>query len=192
MPNITGFGVVDISIAIVLLFFIFKGMRNGFMKEIGKILSLVGGFFVANQFSLIVSQNVFNWIKDDTARSLTSYLVLLFATALVVSILVRTLQKLFEFMLLGWLNNILGILLGFIKGFMIIALVIFILEAIPASNKLHQRMLNDSPMYGLCNGLKDWVIENSSIKNSIEGFQNKVKDKTDPGNYKELKKHFSQ
>ena len=192
MPDITGFSVVDLLIAVLLLFFIYKGMRNGFMKEIGKILALIAGFMCANQFAGFVNENIFNWIVDDTARSITSYLVLFFAAALIVSLVVRTLQKLFEFMLLGWLNKILGTLLGFLKGFLIIALVIFVLEAIPASNELHNRMTSDSPLYGMCNGLKNWVIENSTFGDSIQGIQDKVKKNTDPDKYKAIKDHLSQ
>ena len=43
----------------------------------------------------------------------------------------------------------------------------------------------------MCNGLKNWVIENSTFGDSIQGIQDKVKKNTDPDKYKAIKDHLS-
>ncbi len=173
----TGFSIIDIVIGAVLLFFIYKGSKNGFMVEVGKIVALVSGFILANRFSTVIGEAVFSWIKDETVRALIGYLAIFFVTALIIGLVAKILQRLFEIMLLGWLNRLLGFLLGFLKGFLIVSLLIFILESIPTESvqNLHNRMNQDAPLYSICNNLKNWIIDNSPVQNTIRGFQKSLK-----------------
>lgn len=182
----------DIITGGILLFFALTGIKNGLIKEIGKIAALVVGFILANQFSAIASDTLFTWIPDDTARKLTGYLTIFFLAAIIVAFIARILHKAFEIMLLGWFNRLLGFLLGLLKGFLLIGLVIFILETIPASNKLHTRMVNETYIYATCNGLKNIIIDYSSYGNTINQFQQSIKQKTDTQNLDNLKKYLDQ
>ena len=40
----------DIIISLILAFFTLNGFRHGFIEEMGRILSLIGGFILASKF----------------------------------------------------------------------------------------------------------------------------------------------
>jgi len=183
--------IVDILIAGNLLIFTLSGLRNGFIKEVGKIVALSAGFILANQFSDFISATLFSWITDETIRNLAGYLAIFFISAIIVGIIARILDKIFEIMLLGWFNRLLGLLLGLVKGMLIIGLVIFVLETIPASNKLHQRMVNETYLYATCNSIKNIVIGFSTYKNSINDFQDSIKERAEDEHLENLKKFLN-
>ncbi|MFQ6610480.1 MAG: CvpA family protein [Fidelibacterota bacterium] len=183
--------IVDILIAGNLLIFTLSGLRNGFIKEVGKIAALAAGFILANQFSDFISATLFSWITDETIRNLSGYLAIFFISAIIVGIIARILDKIFEIMLLGWFNRLLGFLLGLVKGLLIIGLVIFILETIPASNKLHKRMVKETYLYATCNNVKNIVIGFSSYKNKINDLQESIQKKADDEHFENLKKFLN-
>ena len=40
----------DIVISLILVFFTFNGFRHGFIEEMGRLISLIGGFILASKF----------------------------------------------------------------------------------------------------------------------------------------------
>jgi len=188
---VSGISIVDILIAGNLVIFTLSGLRNGFIKEIGKIAALITGYILANRFSDFISATLFSWIADETIRNLSGYLTIFFVSALIVGIIAKILEKMFEIMLLGWFNRLLGMLLGLVKGLLIIGLVIFVLETIPKSNKLHTRMVAETYLYSTCNSFKNILIGFSSYENTINDFQKSIKEKADEEHLENLKKYLN-
>jgi len=48
----------DIVISLILVFFTFNGFRHGFIEEMGRLISLVGGFILASKFHNIFAMIV--------------------------------------------------------------------------------------------------------------------------------------
>ena len=83
----------------------------------------------------------------------------------------KIVQKFIELVLLGWLNRLLGVLLGLLKGFLITSLLIFIIQAIPIKidkeNTIREKMEKESVMYQICNHVKDLVILTIPMDNKL-------------------------
>ena len=110
------------------------------------------------------------YIINTNLLSIVSYLTIFLITLISVNILGVFLQKFFELILLGWLNRLLGTLLGLIKGVVIVSILIFILEIAPL--QIRQKLERDSELYKICNKVKNDVIKLSSVTNEIQLFQN--------------------
>ena len=169
----------DIVISLILVFFTFNGFRHGFIEEMGRLISLVGGFILASKFhNLLVP--LLPYIDGETLRVTVAYLGVFVVSVIVITMIAKILQKFIELVLLGWLNRLLGLLLGLLKGFLIISLLIFIIQALPIKldqeNTIRQKLEKESVMYQICDHVKELVILTMPMDNKLEILQEKIKE----------------
>ena len=58
--------VFDIVIAIILCYFGYKGYKNGLMRELGSLISLIAGIFLAIRFSDFINNLILKNSKHHT------------------------------------------------------------------------------------------------------------------------------
>ena len=165
---------VDILIAIILSFFTLNGMRKGFIKEISKIIGIILGIIISNHFGVSIRPYLSNWISYEPALNVACYFIIFVIIVAIIGIIAMILQKFFELILLGWLNKLLGLLLGLCKGLLIVSLFIFILEAIPQAKNTREKLNNESILYQVCNTLKEMSISTISISDETNSAKNKI------------------
>ena len=169
----------DIAILKILFFFAFNGFRNGFIEEIGKLISLISGFICASKFHHLLIPYITNYIESETLQITSTYLIKIIITIIIVTIIIKILQKFIELIFLGWLNRLLGLLLCLLKGFLVIGLLIFIFQAIPfklnGNETIQQKFEKESVMYQICNQVKELIILTIPIDNYEELFENGIK-----------------
>ena len=85
-----------------------------------------------------------------------------------INILSSTIQKLFELIYLGWLNKLLGSLIGFLKGLIVISIIIFCMDVLP--EKTIKKMKAESTIYKVGSNLKDMIFSgiNYDMQNAID------------------------
>ena len=180
----------DIIIAIILGFFTFNGFRHGFIEEIGRLISLIGGFILASKFHTMLLPHIQPYVKADTLQVTIAYLIIFMATIILISIIVKMLQKFIELVLLGWLNRLLGLLLGLLKGFLIVSLIIFIIQSIPIElgegETIRKKLEKESVMFQICDHVKELVILTMPMDNKLETLQNKIKEISNEKNVQKL------
>ena len=184
----------DIVICFILLFFTFNGFRHGFIEEIARLISLVGGFILASKFHNLLIPYLQPYIEEDTIRVTVAYMVIFIISVIVITVIAKLLQKFIELVLLGWLNRLLGVLLGLLKGFLIISLIIFIIQVLPLNldkdNTIRQKLEKESVMYQICNHVKELVILTMPIDNKLDTFQKNIKKISNEKNVQKLLKQF--
>ncbi|MDP6569886.1 MAG: CvpA family protein [Candidatus Marinimicrobia bacterium] len=173
----------DIVIALILGYFTFNGLRHGFIEEMARLISLIGGFILASKFHQQLLPILQPYFSEGSVRVTVAYLLVFVASAVTITIIAKILQKFIELVLLGWLNRVLGLLLGMLKGFLIVSLLIFIIQAIPLkldeNHTIRQKLENDSVMYQICDHVKELVILTVPMDNKLDSFQQKIKELSD-------------
>jgi membrane protein required for colicin V production len=168
----------DIVICLILGFFTFNGFRHGFIEEMARLISLIGGFILSSKFHNMLIPYL-QRIETETIRVTVAYLGIFVLSVIVITIIAKILQKFIELVLLGWLNRLLGLLLGLLKGFLIISLIIFIIQALPLkfdeNNTIRQKLENESVMYQICNHVKELIILTVPINNQLNSFKKTTK-----------------
>ena len=168
----------DIVICLILGFFTFNGFRHGFIEEMARIISLVGGFILASKFHNLLIPYL-QRIETETIRVTVAYFGIFVLSVIVITIVAKILQKFIELVLLGWINRLLGMLLGLLKGFLIISLIIFIIQALPLKfdedNTIRQKLEKESVMYQICNHVKELIILTVPINNQINSLKKATK-----------------
>jgi len=169
----------DIIIILILAFFTFNGFRHGFIVEISRIISLVGGFIMAAKFHKELLPFIRPYIENESLQVTAAYLGIFIMVVIIITLIAKVLQKFFEFILLGWLNRLLGVLLGMLKGFLIVSLLIFIIQALPFKLKegdtIRQKLEKESVMFQICNHVKELVILTVPMDSQLNSFQEKIK-----------------
>ena len=174
----------DILILIILGFFTFSGFQNGFIKEAARIMGMVGGFFAAHNFHDELIPFLEIYIINPNVLTVVSYLGVFCISLVLINTLAMVLQKFFELILLGWLNRLLGTLLGLIKGILVVSIIIFILEIAPT--ELRERLQQDSELYKICNVVKSQVITLSKLTHEIDTFQEEIHESLKEENIKKI------
>ena len=180
----------DIVIIIILAFFTINGFRHGFIVEISRIISLVGGFILAAKFHKELIPFIQPYIENESMQVTAAYLGIFTLAVVIITIIAKILQKFFELILLGWLNRLLGVLLGMLKGFLIVSLLIFIIQSIPfkleEGDTIRQKLEKESVMFQICDHVKELVILTVPLDHQLNNFQGKIKKYSDEKNVQEI------
>ena len=174
----------DILILIILGFFTFSGFKNGFIKEAARIVGMGFGFFAAHNFHDDLMPFLEVHISNPNILTVVSYLGVFCITLVIINTLAMVLQKFFELILLGWLNRLLGTLLGLIKGIFVVSIIIFILEIAPT--EIREKLQQDSELYKICNVVKNQVITLSKMTHEIDTFQEDIYESLKEENIKKV------
>ena len=180
---------VDITFLLLWLFFIYRGFRTGFIQQLGQIVSIIAGYIAANQLHLIAFDYLIPYIPNPSVRNVLSYILLFIVTVVIIQIIAKIISKLINLILLGWLDKLLGMMLGLLKAIFISTILIFLIEAFPQSADLRERLKQDSLLYGICDTLKEWTIQALSSDELLYRIQHELREKTDEKYIRDLLKN---
>ncbi len=150
----------DWIIIFLIFLFMFNSFRNGFIEEILSIGSLLISFFVAYKFAYII-EPYFDFFSNDKLVVKIFTMVFLFTVIYIFLKLIK--EFLFNFIEnnnLSDIDRILGLILGFIKGVVIISVIIWLLSYINAVQVKHllETSLISRNLLPLINEYKSFII----------------------------------
>lgn len=141
--------ILDIFLLLPFLWFGFKGLSNGFLKELFSTFALFLGIYAAIHFSSYTGN-----LLSDIFNSQSSYWnLIIFAITFIISLFaiklgVWVFEKLFSSIGIGWLNKIGGLILGCVKAFLLVGTTIFIIQQFDSNDKLLSGSIkNESILY---------------------------------------------
>ena len=120
---------IDILSGTILIIAILQGYRHGLIKAIISFFSLFIGLIVAFQFAGYIS----NLLKEHTKIGsqwlpFIAFLVVLIGVMILLKMITGILQQSAEWLMLGWLNKILGMILyALIYGTILSAVLYFMI-----------------------------------------------------------------
>jgi len=142
-------GVLDIIIGLLLLYGLYKGIKNGLFVELASLIALVAGLYGAIHFSYIVGEYLSkNMEWNERHMNTASFLITFLIIVLVVNMAGRLLTKIADFAMLGILNKIAGGIFGALKVAVILgALLIFFDRTNNQLGFVKQESINESKLY---------------------------------------------
>ncbi len=118
---------LDIVLGLLLLWGLWKGLKNGLFVEIASLLALIAGIYGAIHFSYITGDYLserMDW--NERYISITAFVITFILIVILVHTAGKFLTKIANFAMLGLLNKIAGALFGALKVAVILgALLIF-------------------------------------------------------------------
>lgn len=123
-----------VIIVISMVFSLFRGM----IKEIFSILSIVGGIIIANLLYPKVAVLLMRFITSTLWANIIAFVVIFLIVCVLINFVGILLSKTLKKLALSWLDRVGGVAFGFIRGVIIVVILVIILTKFPmaGSDKL--------------------------------------------------------
>ncbi|BCD67823.1 CvpA family protein [Nitratiruptor sp. YY09-18] len=145
-----GISFFDIVVGVIILFLGLKGLLDGFVKEFFGLAGIIGGIYYGSRYADVIgkfiSDNIFV-IKNEAALTFVGFITGLFTIWLAMVLLGSLVTKLTHASGMGMLNKLLGLLFGWAKIFLIIAVLIYAVSSIEAFKGFIAKYTKNSVLY---------------------------------------------
>ena len=120
--------IIDVVIIIFVLIFCVKGYIKGFINEIFTLIIIVLGLAGAFLFYKPLSSSVFTFIENRSLSFIVSFLSIFVFITVVLIIIRNAITKMIDSFQLTNLDYLLGLLVGLIKGTVLIGAIFIFLK----------------------------------------------------------------
>jgi membrane protein required for colicin V production len=147
---------LDIAILLISALFFIRGIFRGFVFELVTVVGLILGYIISITYLSILSGYILSFFSSapESVVNLISFFLLFLGTNLLLRMIAKIITKTLKIAMLGWLNRLLGGLLGMLKGIIIMSIVVFIVDLIPFSSILLDQVdIQTSELYPVLNSL---------------------------------------
>lgn len=132
---------LDVIIAVPLLWGAYKGFKRGLIFEIFMLIGLVLGMYVAFKFSGLINGLVAKMVSANSAViPYLSFIIVFGAILLIMILLAKLLEGILSVGSLTALNQVAGAVLGIAKFALIVSVVLWLLKSLEP----HWNFINDS------------------------------------------------
>ncbi|MCD6391849.1 MAG: CvpA family protein [Dehalococcoidia bacterium] len=142
---------LDIVIIVVAVLLGAVGLRQGIIKTVFGIAGLIGGIVLAGRYydelAAVLSSSGATWVN------IAAYAIILIATLIVAGVIGRLVAKLVHLVLLGWLDRLVGCILGVFIGSLLCAAILAIVvnyypgtEAVISQSGLARFLMEGFPL----------------------------------------------
>jgi membrane protein required for colicin V production len=115
---------LDIVIIVVIVLLGVAGLRQGMIRTVFGIAGLIGGIVLAGRYYDELAARLFP--SGAAWGNITAYAIILIVTLVVAGVIGWLLAKLVNFAALGWLDRVMGFILGVVIGGLLCAAILAI------------------------------------------------------------------
>lgn len=121
--------VLDIILAIPILWLAYRGFTKGLIIEISTLAALVLGIYASLHFSYITADFLRSNL-DVTGQylNISSFVVTFILVVIIVNLIGRLVSKFVEMIALSFVNRVMGGVLGILKAVVFLSFVLFFVE----------------------------------------------------------------
>ena len=139
---------LDLFILIPIVWLCIRGFSKGFIIELATLIGLVLGILAAYYFSGYVQDHLKEYFSlSSQGLKIVSYILIFLAVLLVVYLIGKLIEKLVDIIALGWLNKILGAVIGLVKGIVVVAIILYIFEKADPGEKVIRPHVKEKSMF---------------------------------------------
>jgi len=135
--------ILDLVIVAVVAWFTFSAFSRGLIREVVTAIAIFGGAILAGQFYDDLSNNLEFLTDDDTLRNFGSFIAIFVGIIVLGQVASIVIRRFAALLLLGPFDHLGGALFGFLKGAVIVEVVLILITAFPVASSL-QQAINDS------------------------------------------------
>lgn len=158
-------GVIDWTIIAFLLVLSYFGLRRGLAGAIVQFAGVILTFFlIGHYYPLLANQLVLKHGLSKTLSVLISVLLILILVVVVTRFVIWILNRFIKALCLGWVNRLLGAILGLLNGLILVIIFTLIMDYMP---KVSGALKNPEKhrVYVGMDTLKDDTVTHVKMKN---------------------------
>ena len=157
----------DFVVLGIFLLFIGRGVWLGLLKQVVPLLALYVGYFAASRYH----DQLFPFLGDVSDNPkvvfLTAYVILFVVTYIVAALLGKVMTHVIQVTITPWFDRLLGAILGFAKGMILIILVHMILGTILAPENQMLRSCQTCPVLNELAESTRKIIKDENIRKAL-------------------------
>ncbi len=134
---------LTITMLAVLALGSLRGLLRGLIKEIASVTAFVLGGWLAYRFHEAAAVPLISLMPLHVAR-VVAFVGLLLAVGVSAHLIGNLLTGLMKLALLGWVNRLGGLALGFLEGALLLGMVLYAIISIPLAFKLKEQIRQDT------------------------------------------------
>lgn len=171
-------GILDIILGGLLIYALFKGMKNGLFIELASLISLVLGIYIAIKFSYVVREVVSSHVSWSPKKiEIIAFGLTFILVVLAIHLLAKIFTGIMDFAFLGLINKLAGGFFSVVKTILLLSIVFNLFQKININNILvKEETFNNSTFYNpiqetskfIYPKLKTWY-DDYKIKNNSAG-----------------------
>ena len=151
---------LDFLLLIPVVWLCIRGFGKGLVLEIatlaGLALGILAAYFFADELEALI-KDYFSF--NASATRIVAYIIILLVVMLVLFIIGKLVEKSVDLIALGWLNKLLGAIVGIAKGIILVCIVLFLIEKFDPSQKVIKPDVKQKSMfYGPAMELVHFVV----------------------------------
>jgi len=150
--------ILDLIIAVPLLYFMYKGAVNGIVKEILNIVGIILAVFLTFNYMDALSIIIAPFFEEDASPYIPflSAAVLFLGTLIIIAIIGYLTKELLKAVKLSTVNRVLGALFGLVKSGLIISTVLLLMAGF---NVPKEEVRDESLLYPYIIYLGPWAYD---------------------------------
>jgi len=125
---------LDMIIISVLCFCLVRGFFRGLVKELSSIIGVFAGFYAAYTYYSVLAGYMSKWISGFQHTNIICFLIIFLTVFITISILGLFLKYILNISFLGWADRICGTCFGFIKGILVVSVLLLVLTTFLKQN----------------------------------------------------------
>jgi membrane protein required for colicin V production len=134
---------IDIIILVPILWFGFKGWKNGAVREFMQLAAIVLGIFVASKFSHFLG-NYFNFESEYTG--IIYFAITFIAVVCMLFFAGYLVEKFIKMIMLTWLNRLLGVVFALAKTILLLSVLTFYFNKIDQDETIFPKEKRDESL----------------------------------------------
>ncbi len=115
---------LDVVIVVIIAFTLIRGIFRGLVKEVASIIGVFAGYYAAYTYYKPTGKYLSQWIGNPSYLDILSFILLFCGSFIAISLLGILLKNLLRIAFLGWVNKLGGAAFGFLKGMLIITVLL--------------------------------------------------------------------
>lgn len=141
--------ILDVILLICFIPALIQGLKKGFISQVISIVSLIAGVWMSFEFSTAVSAWLAQYVEaSEKLLKIASFAIIMIGVFIILGIVGKSLEGILKFVMLGWLNRLLGVVFAFIKTVLVIGIVIILFNSLNNSlNLVSEETLAQSVLY---------------------------------------------
>ena len=141
---------LDIILIICLSAALIEGLVRGFTEQIIALVSIIAGTWAAFKFSQLVCSMLQPYLQiSEKVLYVIVFVLMIVVVILLLRLLGKVIKASIKFVMLGWLDRLLGALFALIKVSLIIGIVIILFNTINSSfHIVSESVMENSVIYG--------------------------------------------
>lgn len=126
-----GFNWLDIVLILFPVIGAITGFWHGMVKEISGLIGMIAAIFAAVNLSGLAANYMRPYVEwSEGMLSFAAFVAVLMGVLLIMALFAKLIESLLPFLALGGLNRALGALVGMIKGFLWLSILLLLVDAV--------------------------------------------------------------